>query len=163
MCVKYALGKGKYVLLQTMGERTSVPPETSFATRKSSVKAALGATEDNSFSGEQLGVGGEFCCCLTAAEEVPGVVAVKRHDHPLTLSPLSVASQGPTSADRRAIIVLLWPFPGKSELLADLLLSRRAGKSGITFWPPVIAWFTQSDLHRTKVSSGSELPGRKGG
>ena len=71
--------------------------------------------------------------------------------------------QRPTSADRRAIIALLWALPGKSELLADVLLSRRAGKSGITLWPPIIALFTQSDLHRTKVSSGSDLPGRKGG
>lgn len=49
------------------------------------------------------------------------------NDNPLTPSPLRVANQGSTSTDRRAIIVLLWAFPGKSELLSDLLWARRVG------------------------------------
>lgn len=75
--------------------------------RKSKAKAAPEATKDEGFSREQLGEGGEFCCCLTVAEEVSGAVTVGQHEQPLAPSPLHVASQHSTSADRKAITVLL--------------------------------------------------------
>lgn len=90
-------------MFRNWGERTSAPLEAGSVTRKSSVKAAPGATEDTGFSREQLGVGGEFCCCLMAAEKFPGVAATGWHDHSLTPSLLGVASQGPTSADGRTV------------------------------------------------------------
>jgi len=48
-------------LFRNWGKRTSALPEVSSATSKSSVKAAPRVAEENSFSGEQLGLGGEFC------------------------------------------------------------------------------------------------------
>lgn len=124
-----------YFFINWGGDVMSVPSQASTATKKSSVEPVPGTTGDHSLSRAGRRRRRRWVLFLPTAAEVPGKEAMT------ILSPL-LLSVWPTRVqhtDRRAIIVWLWAFPGKSVLLFDLLWTR-----GLGIWASLSAHPLQS-------------------